>query len=367
DKEIPFTKAAEIGTSKVICEHSTIGIVVTCDGSFGEIPRNNYVKAEERTVSELKKLNKPFVMILNTATPFNPSTKSLALELSRKYGVAVLPINCDQLRQNDVTNILESALYEFPIAQINFFTPPWMEMLSDDHWLKSGVIDSVSRILLGFNKIEDFKTKEIEYENQYIESIRLSQIDLANGNVNLDIKMVPNIYFGIISELTETTINNEYELIQTIRDLSGKKKSLSGMTEAISQVELNGFGVVTPQKDNIFLEEPEIIKNGNKFGVRIKASAPSINLLKTNISVEIAPIVGSEQQAKDLIEYIKENKQANPDGIWETNIFGKTIGQIVDDGIQEKTRNITQESMAKISDTLEKVMNENTGLVCLIV
>lgn len=367
DKEIPFTKAAEIGTSKVINEHSTIGIVVTCDGSFGEIPRNNYLKAEERTVAELKKLNKPFVMILNTATPFNPSTKSLAADLSKKYGVSVLPINCDQLRQNDVTNILESALYEFPVSQINFFTPPWMEMLNDDHWLKNGVIDSVSKILLGFNKVEDFKTKDIEYENQYIESIRLSKIDLATGNVNLDIKMVPNIYFGIISELTETTINNEYELIQTIRDLSGKKKSLSGMAEAISQVELNGFGVVTPQKDNILLEEPEIIKNGNKYGVRIKASAPSINLLKTNISVEIAPIVGSEQQAKDLIEYIKENKQENPDGIWETNIFGKTIGQIVDDGIHEKTRNITQESMAKISDTLEKVMNENTGLVCLIV
>lgn len=367
DNEIPFTKAAEIGTSKVITEHSTIGIVVTTDGSFGDIPRNNYIKAEERTVAELKKLGKPFVIILNTATPFNAVTKNLAMELSQKYQVSVLPINCDQLRANDVTSILERALYEFPIAQINFFTPPWMEMLSNDHWLKMEVIDSVSKIMTGFNKIEDFKTNDITYENQYIEDIRLSQIDLAKGNINLDIKMVPNIYFGIISELTDTTINNEYELIQTIRDLSGKKKSLNGLSTAISQVELSGYGVVTPQKENITLEEPEVIKNGNKYGVRIKASAPSINLLKTNISVEIAPIVGSEQQAIDLIEYIKANKQENPDGIWETNIFGKTIGQIVDDGIQEKTRNITQESMVKISDTLEKVMNENTGLVCLIV
>lgn len=372
DAEIPFTKAAEIGTTKVITEHSTIGIVVTCDGSFGDIDRANYIKAEERTVKELLKLNKPFVMILNSATPYNPVTKKLAQQLSEKYKVSVLPINCDQLRSNDITNILEHALYEFPISQINFYTPPWMEMLSDEHWLKQGVIDSVAKIMQNYCRIKDFKTedfksREIYYENEYIESITVSQIDLAKGNVNLDIKMIPNIYFGIISELTGTTINNEYELIQTIRDLSGKKKSLSGMTEAINQVELNGFGVVTPQKDNIYLEEPEVIKNGNKYGVRIKASAPSINLLKTNISVEIAPIVGSEQQANDLIEYIKENKQENPDGIWETNIFGKTIGQIVDDGIREKTRNITPESMTKISDTLEKVMNENTGLVCLIV
>ncbi len=366
-KEIPFTKAAEIGTTKVITEHSTIGLVVTCDGSFGEIPRNNYIPAEERTVAELKNLKKPFVIILNSATPHNAGTRTLASELSEKYGVAVIPVNCDQLRQSDVTAILESALYEFPIAQMSFFTPPWLEMLNDDHWLKMGVIETVAGILQGYDRVKDFRKKEIAFDNQYIESIKLNKIDLDSGNVSLDIKMVPNIYFGIISELTGTTINNEYELIQTIRELSGKKKSLSGMTEAISQVELNGFGVVTPQKDNIYLEEPEVIKNGNKYGVRIKASAPSINLLKTNISVEIAPIVGSEQQANDLIEYIKANKQDNPDGIWETNIFGKTIGQIVDDGIREKTCNITKESMEKISETLEKVMNENTGLVCLIV
>ncbi len=365
--EIPFTKAAEIGTNKVICEHSTIGIVVTCDGSFGEIPRQNYVPAEERTIGELKKLKKPFVVILNTAMPHHAATRKLADEMSQKYDVAVVPINCDQLRQSDVTMILESALYEFPISRISFYTPPWMEMLEDGHWLKMGVIEAVRGILGDFDKIKDFREKEITYENQYIESIKLNRVDLESGNVSLEIKMVSNVYFGIISELTQTVINNEYELIQTIRELSGKKKSLSGMTEAISQVELNGFGVVTPMRESICLEEPEIIKTGNKYGVRIKASAPSVNLLKTNINVEIAPIVGSEQQAKDLIDYIKENKQANPDGIWETNIFGKTIGQIVDDGIREKTHNITKESMEKISDTLEKVMNENTGLVCLIV
>lgn len=366
-QEIPFTKAAEIGTQKVIAEHSTIGLVVTCDGSFGEIPRGNYIPAEERTVEELKKLNKPFVVLLNSANPLQQKTQSLAAELAAKYGVAVIPVNCDQLRENDVLAILESALHEFPIARMNFFTPQWMEMLPEEHWLKEGVIESVMAILRKFNKVKDLRQNGIEYDNQYVESIQLTQVDMANGNVSLDIKMIPNIYFGIISELTGTAIKNEYELIQTIRDLAGKKKSLSGMTEAMSQVNLSGFGVVTPDKDAITLEEPEVIRNGNKFGVRIRALAPSINLLKTNINVEIAPIVGTEQQANDLIGYIKENKEANPNGIWETNIFGKTVEQIVDDGIREKTCNITQESMAKISETLEKVMNENTGLVCLIV
>ena len=312
--EIPFTKAAEIGTKKVIAEHSTIGIVVTTDGSFSEIPRQNYVPAEERTIQELSAIKKPFLVLLNSAKPYSKETGQLAEELTQKYGVTVLPVNCDQLKKEDITAILENVLLEFPVTELDFYTPQWMEMLPEDHWLKAELIAKAAEVLEPVGKIR-----------------------------------------------------NEYELIHMIRELSAKKKEFDSVGNALSEVSASGFGVVTPVREEIVLDEPEVIKNGTKYGVKIKAQVPSVNMIKTNISVEIAPIVGTKNQADDLIAYIKENAGDNAQGIWETNIFGKTIEQIVDDGIYEKTHNMTPESMEKISSTLEKVMNENSGLVCLIV
>lgn len=367
ENEIPFTQAAELGTRKVINEHSTIGVVITTDGSFGDIPRDNYIPAEEKTVNELKKLGKPFVIILNSSKPYSPETKQLAGEISEKYSVTVLPLNCAQLKEEDVTKVLESVLYEFPISEMDFFAPQWLEMLPDDHWLKEDTIQIVKGMLGNYTYIKDIKGQPYENESKFAESVKVSSINMADGKIRVDIKMKPEIYYNVLSELTGTEISNEYQLIGTIKELSEKKQEFDSVGNAITQVRQTGFGVVTPVKADIVLEEPSVIKNGNKYGVRIKAQAPSINLLKTNINVEIEPIVGSKQQADDLIAYIKESTQQDPDGIWDVNIFGKTIEQIVDDGIHEKTSNITEESMTKISDTLEKVMNENSGLVCLIV
>ncbi|SEW27691.1 stage IV sporulation protein A [[Clostridium] fimetarium] len=367
ENEIPFTQAAEIGTKKVINEHSTIGIVITTDGSFGEIPRENYVQAEERTVSELSKLSKPYVIILNSSRPFSDDTKELANQLSEKYKVAVLPVNCDQLKKDDVYKILESVLYEFPISELDFYTPKWMEMLSSDHWLKNSIINIVRQMLDNYSYVKDIKKSPYENDSEYVSDIKISNINMADGKVKIDVRMKDDIYFDILSELTGMEITNEYQLISTVKALSAKKKEFDKVANAISQVKLSGYGVVTPTKEEIQLEEPVVIKNGNKFGVKIKAQAPSINMLRTNINVEIAPIVGTKQQADDLIEYIKQSTLNNSDGIWDTNIFGKTIEKIVEDGINEKTHNITEESMNKISETLEKVMNENSGLVCLIV
>lgn len=367
ENEIPFTQAAEIGTKKVINEHSTIGIVITTDGSFGDIPRENYIQAEERTVNELSKLGKPYVMILNSSKPYSEETIALADQLSEKYKVAVLPVNCDQLKRDDIYKILESVLYEFPISELDFYTPKWMEMLSSDHWLKSDVISIVKNMLDSYSYIKDIKKSPYENNSEYVSDVKISNINMADGKVKIDVRMNDDIYFNILSELTGMDISNEYQLISTIKTLSAKKKEFDSVANAISQVKLSGYGVVTPSKDEIQLEEPVVIKNGNKFGVKIKAQAPSINMLRTNINVEIAPIVGTKQQADDLIDYIKQSTMDNSEGIWDTNIFGKTIEQIVDDGISEKTHNITQESMGKITDTLEKVMNENSGLVCLIV
>lgn len=365
--EIPFTKAAEIGTKKVIGEHSTIGIVVTTDGSFSDIPRENYIPAEERTVKELSAINKPFIVLLNSSRPFSKETQELAQDLTDKYNVAVLPVNCDQLKKEDISAILESVLLEFPVTELDFFTPQWMEMLPEEHWLKEELIVKTMEVLEPVRCIRDIKKDFPEVKGEYLDNILVSDINMSDGKVRLDIQMKPHIYYDVLSELTGTNINNEYELINIIRELSAKKSEFDKVGNALAEVGASGFGVVTPVREEIVLEDPEVIKNGSKYGVKIKAQVPSINMIKTNINVEIAPIVGTKNQADDLISYIKENAKDNSEGIWETNIFGKTIQQIVEDGIHEKTQNITPESMEKISSTLEKVMNENSGLVCLIV
>lgn len=365
--EIPFTKAAEIGTKKVIEEHSTIGIVVSTDGSFSDIPRESYVAAEERTIKELSQLKKPYIVLLNSSHPFSPETQKLAQELTDKYSVTVMPVNCDQLKKEDISNILANVLKEFPVTEIDFFAPQWMEMLPQEHWLKKELVNAASDIISQLTYIKDIRNNYNDISNDYIDKINVADIDMSNGCVKLDVLMKPDIYYQVLSELTRTTISNEYELISIIRELSEKKDEFDKVKDALAEVKLNGFGVVTPSRDEIKLDQPEVIKNGNKYGVKIKAQVPSINLLKTNISVEIAPIVGMQNQAEDLMEYINENTKENPEGIWAANIFGKTVEQIVNDGIYEKTHNMTPESMEKISGTLEKVMNENTGLVCLIV
>lgn len=365
--EIPFTKAAEIGTKKVIEEHSTIGIVVTTDASFSDITRESYEKAEERTVSELKAINKPFIVLLNSVKPYSEETVKLAEELTEKYQVKVLPVNCDQLRKEDITTILENVLLEFPITEIDYYAPAWMEMLPYEHWLREELLETAAGLLERLTYIKDIKGGTLIETGEHIEKISIGEIGMSDGVVRLEITMKPDIYYNVLSELTKTTISNEYELINIIKELSSKKQEFDNVKNALNDVSTSGFGVVTPVQTEIVLDEPVVIKNGNKYGVKIKAQVPSINLIKTNINVEIAPIVGTKAQADDLIEYIKDNSKDNSMGIWETNIFGKTVKQIVDDGIYEKTHNMTPESMSKIGDTLEKVMNENSGLVCLIV
>ncbi len=365
--EIPFTKAAEIGTKKVIEEHSTIGIVVTTDGSFTDISREMYVPAQERTINELKSINKPFIVLLNSAYPYSEETVNLAEDMSKKYGVKVMPVNCDQLKKEDVSAILQNVLLEFPITEIGFYAPRWLEMLPQEHWLKAEILNSAYEYLSKYTYIKDLMQESPQVLSEKIENVSIEDIDMSTGQVKLNFVMKPHIYYDILSELSGTSISNEYELINMIKELSSKKAEFDKVKDALFEVNTSGFGVVTPVKEDITLDEPQVIKNGNKYGVKIKAQVPSINLLKTNISVEIAPIVGTKNQADDLIEYIKDNSVNNPSGIWETNIFGKTIEQIVNDGIYEKTHNMTAESMGKIGETIEKVMNENTGLVCLIV
>lgn len=367
DYEIPFSKAADIGTKKVISDHSTIGFVVTTDGSFGEIPRANYIEAENKTIHELKSLGKPFVIILNSSRPYSDETQKLAWELAQTHNVSVIPVNCQQLREQDIYNILESLLNEFPIYRLNFNMPDWLEMLSGGNRIMSSIIDTVSELLSNVTNIKDIMSKSLTVENPYIKNIKTENRNLSTGELDFTVDIDDKYYYSTLSDLTGENIDNEYALINLIKDLSGKKMQLKKVESAMDEVWQKGYGVVTPERNDISLEEPEIFKSGNKYGVKIRAKAPSIHFIKADINTEISPIVGNEEQAKDLIEFIKKNDSDSEEGIWNTNIFGKTIEQIVNDGINNKIANISVDTQSRMQNTLQKITNDGTRrVICII-
>lgn len=368
DQEIPFTQAAEIGTRKVIGVHSTIGIVVTADGSFGEIKRQGYIGAENRTIEELKNLGKPFVVLLNSARPYSDETARLAKEMSSNYGVSVLPVNCEQLKKDDIYHILEKVLKEFPVTQLDFHIPKWLEILPATHWLKAQVIQGTKNLLKEVNHMKDVAAKLEEQKADGIRSMNIRQMRMSDGRVSIQVEMDDGYYYQILSDLTGIPIEGEYQLLRTLGTLAAMQKEYEQVKNALSQVRMKGYGVVMPERSEIVLDEPQVIKHGNKYGVKMKAEAPSINMIKAHIETEIAPIVGSEQQAMDLIAYIKENARDNEDGVWNTNIFGKSIEQIVEDGIQAKISQMTEDCQMKLQDTLQKIINDsNGGMICIII
>lgn len=366
--QIPFTKAAEIGTRKVITDHSTIGVVVTTDGSIGDLKRDAYISAEEKTVQELKSLGKPFLILLNSTRPYSEETVNLSEEMGRKYGVTVLPVNCEQLKKEDIFHILEQVLKEFPVTQMNFYIPKWLEILPTDHWLKSGVISAVRELLGKVSQMKDITGALMDVVTDTIRGMKVGRMDLSDGTVSVDVEVDDSFYYQILSDYVGLPIEGEYQLMQTLSNLAKMKQEYEKVQNAISQVRLRGYGVVTPERSEIILDEPQVIKHGNKYGVKMKAEAPSINMIKAHIETEIAPIVGSQQQAEDLIAYIKQNAKESEDGIWNTNIFGKSIEQIVEDGIQAKVSQVTEDCQMKLQDTLQKIINDsNGGMICIII
>ncbi len=367
DYQIPFTKAAEIGTRKVITDHSTIGIVVTTDGTIGDLKRSAYIPAEE-TVSELKELGKPFLLLLNSVKPFSDETRQLALELSNKHGVSVLPVNCEQLKKEDILHILEMILKEFPVTQLNFRIPKWLEILPSDHWLKAGVIQAVKDLMGKVTLMKDVGDALAGVVTDVIRGMKADRMDLSDGTVSVDVNVDDHYYYDILSDYVGIPINGEYQLMQQLRSLARMKQEYEKVQNAMTQVRLRGYGVVTPEKSEIILDEPQVIRHGNKYGVKMRAEAPSINMIKAHIETEIAPIVGSQQQAEDLIAYIKQNARNSEEGIWNTNIFGKSIEQIVEDGIQAKVSQLTEDCQMKLQDTLQKIINDSKGgMICIII
>lgn len=367
DYEIPFTQAAEIGTRKVINEHSTIGIVIAADGSFTDIPREHYAVPEEKTVTELKSLGKPFIVLLNSAKPYSEDTKKLAQEMQEKYQVTVMPVNCEQLKKEDISKILQAILYEFAVVRMNFYMPKWVEMLDHGTQIKQNMVLNAKKFLKDITYVKDLVNYPFETEGEYIEQVKLEQMDLAAGSVDLRMEVEEKYYYENMSELTGVEIKGEYQLISMIRELAGMKKEYEKVEDAMEAVKAKGYGVVNPGLSDITLEEPVLIKHGSKYGVKMKAVSPSIHMIKANIETEVAPIVGNEEQAKDLIEYIKEG-QNTEEGVWSTNIFGKSIGELMEDGIRSKISMMDDESQMKLQDTMQKIVNDsNGGLVCIII
>lgn len=367
DYEIPFTKAAAIGTQKVIHDHSTIGIVVTTDGTIGDIPRENYEEAEGKTIRELKSIGKPFVVLVNSKRPYGEEAKNVSMRIEETYGVPAMSVNCEQLREEDIHYIMQSVLFEFPISEVQFFIPKWVEMLAMEHPIKKELIAYVKNMMSGLQQIKDARKEMPKPEGVYIEGIHMEDIVMDSGCIKIQIQIGESFYYDVLSELTGTSISGEYDLISTMKELAVLRKEYEGVKDAMNSVRLKGYGVVSPARDEIKLEEPVMIKQGNKYGVKIHSEAPSIHMIRANIETEIAPIVGNEQQAEDLMKYIKAAKETEQ-GMWDTNIFGKSIEELVMDGMRNKIMMINDESQVKLQDTMQKIVNDSSGgMVCIII
>ena len=368
DEEIPFEKAAEIGTKKVIEEHSTIGILVTTDGSITDIPREDYIKAEERVVSELKAINKPFIILLNSAEPDSEYTQELTQKLSEKYNNSVIPINCANLNLDDINNIFSNVLYEFPVNRIAIKFPRWIDGLSNDHKLKIELLDEIKNAFANVSVLKDISSCVSSISStEIISKTNLENIQLGTGNVNVKIELKEELFYKILSEITKVQIDNEGDLFSIISELSSTKQKYDKIAYALEEVNAKGYGIVTPSIDELVLEEPEMVKQGSRFGVKLKATAPSIHMIKTNVTTEVSPIVGSEKQSEELVNYLLSGFENDPKQIWESNIFGKSLHELVNEGLQTKLSKMPEDAQIKLQETLERIVNEGSGgLICII-
>jgi len=368
DYDIPFSEAADIGTRKVIADHSTIAIVLTTDGSIGDLERENYSEAEARTIQELKSLGKPFVLVINSNRPYSDATQELIKELEERYSISVTAVDCEQMKREDIDRIMKLLLESFPITEIGFRFPKWLDILSNDHYIKKDIIRSLRSFIKNIRNMIDVKNSSFQTESEYIKQIRINRIAMDSGHVDVDLLIDDKYYYDIISDMIGETIEGEVQFLRIIKELVEKRKEYQKVSNACEQVAQKGYGIVLPVKEEIMLEDPEVIRQGNKFGVKIKATAPSVHMIQTDIETEIAPIVGTEEQANDLIRYMQESTGELPEGIWDINIFGKTMKQLVEDGINEKINRMTEESRDKLQTTMKRIVNESTGgLVCIII
>lgn len=368
EQPIPFNEAAEIGTKKVITEHSTIGLVVTTDGSITDIPRCDYIEAENRVINELKAINKPFAVLLNCAEPEGDTAKALKNELESAHGVPVIAVNCAELDERNIYNIIETVLFEFPLKEISIHIPEWLESLDMSHTLKSGVYNEIIEKISDISKVSHARILcDSLMECEYVSRSEIEYMDLGEGTVKIKIELPNSLYYKTLGEMSGFEINGEEELLELLCGLSKVKKEYDRIEEALRDVRETGYGMVSPSTEELSLDEPKIVKQGGRYGVKLKASAPSIHMIRADIETEVSPIVGTEKQSEELVHYLLSEFETNPSKIWESNIFGKSLYELVNEGLNNKLSRMPEDAQGKIRDTLQKIINEGSGgLICII-
>lgn len=367
-EEIPFEEAAEIGTRKVIKEHSTIGVLVTTDGSVTDIPREDYIGAEERVVKELKELNKPFIIVLNSSEPESDYTRSLAEKLQEKYDAQVVPTDCENLSRDKIDEIFGRVLYEFPIDRVNISFPRWVDGLPEDHWLKEELYDEIKNTFKDVSILKQIDNRITNLQDtDVISNSVINEIQLGTGSINITINLLDNLFYKVLTEISKVPITNEGELFSTMISFANVKKEYDKIAIALKEVNTKGYGIVSPSIDELILEEPEMVKQGSRYGVKLRAKAPSIHMIRADIETEVSPIVGSEKQSQELVEYLLSEFESDPKKIWESNIFGKSLHELVNEGLQTKLLKMPEDAQEKLQETLERIINEGSGgLICII-
>ncbi|MCC8064333.1 MAG: stage IV sporulation protein A [Clostridiales bacterium] len=368
DHEIPMTEAAEIGTRKVIAEHSTIGIVVTTDGTITEIPREDYLEPEERAIRELQELGKPFLVLLNSDEPTSPRAESIRADIESRYGVACLAVNCLMLEERDITNIIRAVLYEFPLREMDLFLPPWVDALPMSHPIKEELYAAIRQQGAALRRISSVQEAVSALEGcPSISSASLTQLNLGTGVVQVQIAVPRSLFYATLSQQSGFTIGDDGDLLDLLTQLAAVKAEYDKVAQALSDVRENGYGIVIPTIDELSLEEPEIVRQGGRYGVKLKASAPSIHMLRADIETVISPIVGSEKQSEEMINYLLSEFEGDTRKIWESNIFGKSFHELVNEDLQGKLMRMPEDARNKLRETLERIINEGSGgLICII-
>lgn len=369
DEEIPFNMAAEEGTRRVITDHSTVGLVVTTDGSITDIPREEYAAAEERVVRELQEINKPFAVLLNAVDPHAPDTRRLAQELREKYHVPVMPINCRDMQEREILELLEAILSQFPLQEVGLVLPRWLMQLESDHPVRAGVMSAVRQAAADASLVSDAAgIAEALRDCSYVDATALERVDLGRGAATVAVMLQPSLFYRVLGEVTGLEIEDEGMLMKTMREMASVCRKYKKIEGAMQQVEATGYGIVMPDMEEMTLEEPEIIRQSGRYGVRLQASAPSIHMMKAQINTEVSPIVGSERQSEDLVNYLLGQFEEEPSKIWESNIFGTSLYGLVNEGLHSKLGHMPEEARQKLKETVERIINEGcNGLICIIV
>ena len=368
DHEIPMTQAAELGTQKVIAEHSTIGVVVTTDGTITDIPREDYVEAEERVIDELKTLGKPFVVLLNSAYPQSEQAQSLRAAIAEKYDVTCLAVNCLTLDEGMVSSIIKGVLYEFPMKELDLYLPAWVDALPFEHPIKSGLFSVIREETAHLRRLRDL-TRAVEAmgEREEVSTASIGKMDMGTGVATATLEVPRALFYGTLSQQCGMEIADDGDLMKLMTELAAMKSRYDKVAAALDQVEATGYGIVIPEPDEMVLEEPEIVKQGGRYGVRLKASAPSIHMMKADIQTEVSPIMGSEKQSEEMVDYLLQQFEGDTGKIWDSNIFGRSFHELVGDDLQSKLKRMPEDAREKLRETLQRIINEGSGgLICII-